>query len=156
MKLSSAIGILLLLTAASCKTIGIHEMNIPVPGHRWASDFHPELSFAITDTSSSYNIFYILRHRDAYRYNNIWIDISSRSPGDTVETIQRFDLPLVNEEGWTGTGIDDIFEHRILLYREPAKFRKPGTYQVRLTQLMREDPLQHVLSVGLRVEKSKP
>lgn len=156
MKLSSILFPSLLLIAASCNTIGIHEMNKPVPGHRWASDYQPEVSFSITDTASSYNIFFVIRHADAYRYNNIWIDISSLSPGDSSETKQRFDLPLANEYGWTGTGIDDILEHRILLYREPVRFRRPGTYRVRMAQLMREDPLQHVLSVGLRVEKPKP
>lgn len=144
------------LLAAACTPIGVHERNVALPGHAWASRFQPELAFAVTDTSASYRIFIVIRHTDAYRFNNIWVDIASRSPGDTAETRQRFDLPLADARGWTGSGIDDIYEHRIPLYREPVRFRRPGTYQVRLAHVMREDPLRHVLSIGLRVEKTKP
>ena len=51
--------------------------------------------------------------------------------------------------------MDDIFEHRIRITQTPFRFQKAGEYQFRLQQIMREDPLQHVLNVGLRVEKSK-
>jgi gliding motility-associated lipoprotein GldH len=146
----------ILIAAASCSTLGIHERNMPVPGHAWSSGFQPELTFSVTDTSSAYLVFFVFRHTDAYRFNNIWVDITSRSPGDTADNRQRFDLPLSDGKDWTGTGIDDIYEHRILLYREPVRFRRPGTYRVRLAHVMREDPLRHVLSVGLRVEKPKP
>lgn len=146
----------ILLAAASCTTLGIHERNIAMPGHAWAADFQPEMSFTITDTSTSYQVFFVMRHTDAYRFNNIWVDISSLSPGDTAENRQRFDLPLADAKGWTGSGIDDVYEHRIPLYREPVRFRRPGDYRVRLAHVMREDPLRHVLSVGLRVERPKP
>jgi gliding motility-associated lipoprotein GldH len=145
-----------LLAAAACTPIGVHERNIPLPGHAWEARFQPELTFAVTDTAAVYDIFLVIRHTDAYRFNNIWVDIASLSPGDTAETRQRFDLPLADAGGWTGSGIDDIYEHRIALYREPVRFRRPGTYRVRLAHVMREDPLRHVLSVGIRVEKPKP
>jgi hypothetical protein len=50
--------------------------------------------------------------------------------------------------------MDDIFDHRILLYKEPVRFSKPGTYTVRFRQDMRTDPLEHVLNAGLRLEKA--
>lgn len=146
----------ILLAAASCTTLGIHERNVSVPGHAWDAAFQPELSFTITDTSTTYQVFFVLRHTDAYRFNNIWVDISSLSPGDTTESRQRFDLPLADGKGWTASGIDDVYEHRIPLYREPVRFRRPGDYRVRLAHVMRENPLRHVLSVGLRVERPKP
>jgi hypothetical protein len=33
--------------------------------------------------------------------------------------------------------------------------RKPGKYSFTLQQDMREDPLEHVMNVGIRVEKVK-
>jgi len=50
--------------------------------------------------------------------------------------------------------MDDIYEHRVLIQPE-TKFTKPGTYSFTLEQIMRDDPLQHVLNVGVRVEKAK-
>jgi hypothetical protein len=51
--------------------------------------------------------------------------------------------------------MDDIFEHRILLYRRPVKFRMQGNYSVTLEQVMRENPLEEIMNVGIRLEKVK-
>ena len=55
--------------------------------------------------------------------------------------------------------MDDIYEHRINLH-VPGQTAdmldwnfKPGTYTFSVKQNMREDPLQHVYNVGIRVEK---
>jgi len=64
----------------------------------------------------------------------------------------RYELQLAtNEKGWLGTGMDDIYEHRIAL-TNPQRFRG-GTYKFVVEQVMREDPLQHVWNAGIRVEK---
>ena len=95
----------------------------------------------------------MLRHTDAYNYNNIWIRGTVREPGDTAAHSQRYDLLLAtNDKGWLASGMDDIFEHRIQIQQQ-TKFKKPGTYSFMLEQIMREDPLKHVLNVGVRVEK---
>ena len=79
-----------------------------------------------------------------------------QAPGE-VSTKQQLDIPLAtNEKGWLGKGMDDIFEHRYKITRQPIAFRKVGTYQFTLEQIMRENPLEHILDVGLRVEKSNP
>jgi hypothetical protein len=47
--------------------------------------------------------------------------------------------------------MDDIYEHRQPL---TGKVRlKAGTYKLILENIMREDPLQHVLNAGIRIEK---
>jgi gliding motility-associated lipoprotein GldH len=51
--------------------------------------------------------------------------------------------------------MDDIYEHRILIQKQ-TRFTKPGDYHFRFEQVMREDPLEHVLNVGLRIEKAAP
>ncbi|HMH22619.1 MAG TPA: gliding motility lipoprotein GldH, partial [Puia sp.] len=100
-------------------------------------------------------IYLVLRHSDAYNYNNIWVKGTVQEPGDTVLKSQRYDLVLAtNEKGWLGSGMDDIYEHRVLV-QPGTKFRKPGTYSFMLEQVMREDPLKHVLNVGVRVEKAQ-
>jgi gliding motility-associated lipoprotein GldH len=62
---------------------------------------------------------------------------------------------LATNDRWTGSAMDDIYEHRILLYNQPVKFRKSGTYTVQLEQVMRENPLKHVLNLGIRIEKMR-
>lgn len=149
--------ILLFLVAGfnSCETINLFEKNVSIPDQAWAAEFKPEISFDIADTSSFYNIYFVIRHTDAYGYNNIWVKATSLAPGDSASHTERFDFLLATQNQWTGSAMDDIYEHRILLYKQPVKFRKSGPYKVILEQAMRENPLKHVMNVGLRVEKVK-
>lgn len=136
----------------ACVNIDVFEKNISIPGHEWSGSFIPEVSFMIADTASPYNIYAVIRHSDAYRYNNIWLNIYAQPPGDSTHK-QRVDLRLATDsEGWLGSGMDDIYEHRILLAR--TVFQKPGLYRFQLENIMREDPLQHVFNVGVRIEKA--
>jgi gliding motility-associated lipoprotein GldH len=140
----------------SCSlTTDVFEKDISIPGQKWASDFKPEITFGITDTASLYNIYLVLRHSDAYNFNNIWINATVREPGDSANKSQRYDLTLAtNNKGWLGSAMDDIYEHRVLIQPQ-TKFKRPGDYHFTVEQVMREDPLLHVLNVGIRVEKEK-
>ena len=134
-------------------TTGVFEKNVAIPKQQWESSFKPEIKFVIGDTISLYNIYLVLRHTDAYDYNNIWIQATVSQPGDAGAKSQRYDLTLAtNDKGWLGTAMDDIYENRVLIQPE-TKFKKPGEYHFTIEQLMRQDPLKHVLNVGIRVEK---
>ncbi|MBC8034955.1 MAG: gliding motility lipoprotein GldH [Chitinophagaceae bacterium] len=137
----------------SCAKINVYEKNAAISNLSWEGSFKPSFTFNIQDTSSYYNIFLIIRHTDAYNYNNIWLNVFTKAPGDKAQK-QQLPVQLANnKKGWLGTGMDDIFEHRILITREPVQLRKAGDYTFTLQQIMREDPLQHVLNVGVRVER---
>ena len=147
------IGALLFLV--SCGTVDVFEKNVAIPDHEWSSSFKPEISFEITDTASLYNIYAVVRHTDAYRYNNMYMNVYFQVPGDTLRK-QRLDLRLATDDkGWLGSGMDDIFEHRILITRQPQRLVKSGVYKFTLENIMREDPLENVMNVGIRVEKVK-
>jgi gliding motility-associated lipoprotein GldH len=141
------------LAIVSCDTIDLYEKSVAIPKHSWSTSFKPEFSFIIKDSSVPYQVFLVLRHTERYNYNNIWINLYSQPPGDSVHKV-RYELPLAtNEKGWLGTGMDDIYEHRIqLIASQPLK---AGIYKFKLEQIMREDPLENVLNVGLRVEKKQ-
>ena len=141
---------------ASCNTLDVYEKNTSIPGYQWNYNFQPGFDFTITDTASAYNISIVLRHTDAYKKNNIWLNIGTKMPGDTAIKYQRVDLELGSDaKGWEGTGMDDIWEVRKALTARPLKFfKKPGLYHFTVAQIMRENPLPEVMSVGLRVEKA--
>lgn len=139
--------------SASCVKTDVFEKNISVQNHEWEKTYKPEIQFTITDTASAYNIFFVIRHTDAYHFNNLWVKLESKAPGATKFDEQQFDLPLATASQWNGVGMDDIFEHRILLYNRPVKFNQKGTYTIKLQHIMRENPLQEVMNVGLRLEK---
>ena len=141
------------LVASSCTSIDLYEKNISTPNQEWKSGFKPEFSFIIKDTAAQYQVYFIIRHTEKYNYNNIWINLYSQPPGDTLHKAP-YELQLANnEKGWLASGMDDIYEHRLKL--TDAVNLRAGEYKLRLENIMREDPLQHVLNVGLRIEKKQ-
>ena len=135
---------------------GVYEKDIPLPDQQWQGNYHPTFDFDIRedDTANRYNVYLVLRHTDAYNYNNIWIRGTVKQPGDPAARSERYDLLLAtNDKGWLGSGMDDIYEHRVQIQQE-TKFNRPGTYSFTLEQVMREDPLKHVLDIGVRIEKA--
>jgi gliding motility-associated lipoprotein GldH len=152
---------------SSCTTIDLYEKVVPIPAHQWRSSYKPQFTFQIKDTAVPYQAFIILRHNNKYNYNNIWVNLLANGPADSIQKL-GLELPLANKEGWLGTGMDDLFEHRIRIGNEIGKlgfvkpgadgfhFTKPGDYTFTLEQIMRDDPLTGVMNVGLRLEKKMP
>ncbi len=148
---------ILLITSLlfSCAKIDLFEKQAEIPSRQWFYNNNPTFTFQIADTTTLYNLYIVLRHTDAYNYNNIWLRLGSRGPGDTIH-FQNINLVLANDaNGWEGSGVDDIFEVRKNITPGPVPFKKPGIYTFSIAQIMRENPLKHILNVGFRVEKVK-
>ena len=143
------------LLFSSCKQIDVYEKHTVIPKYEWQSSFSATGDFLITDTISAYSIYLVLRHTDAYQYNNIWLNIGLQAPGDSMY-IQKVNLILGDDaSGWEGTGMNDIWEIRKLLNGKPRRFKQAGKYSFTISQIMRNNPLLNVMSAGLRVEKEK-
>ena len=146
---------LCVLLISACGKVNFFERTQRFPQQEWPFAVEPTASFDIQDTSSLYHIYVVLRHTDAYRYNNIWINVITQSPNDSPKT-QLLNIALAdNTKGWLGSGMDDIYDRRARITREPIALKK-GLYTFKLKQAMREDPLAYVLSAGVRVEKVQP
>ncbi len=144
--------LLLAVLSSSCGSIDVYEKTKAFDQQSWGETDRPSFVFSVTDTISLYNIFVVLRHTDAYHFNNIWLNITTIAPGDTALT-QQLNLTLGNTKGWLGAAMDDIIEHRILIISNPVHLKK-GNYTFMLQQTMRENPLQNILNAGMRVEKA--
>jgi len=135
----------------SCTTADLYEKTAPLPDHEWKGSYKPEFSFTITDTTALYQAYFVIRHTEKYNYNNIWVNYYYQPPSDTLHKETR-EFQLADNKGWYGTGMDDIYEHRIRLAPNAGKL-KAGNYKFILENIMREDPLKEVLNVGIRIEK---
>jgi gliding motility-associated lipoprotein GldH len=144
--------VLLAMFLSSCQKIDVYEKTKLFPEHSWSSKERPSFTFEISDTTSLYNILLVVRHTDAYNYNNIWVNMDMKGPHDSLNVRREF--VLANSAGWLGSGMDDIYEHRVPFNDKPAPLQK-GVYTFTLKQDMREDPLDNVLNVGIRVQKVK-
>jgi len=140
------------LWLSSCQTIDLYERVVSIPQQEWKSSFKPQFNFNIKDTQTRYDIYVLLRHNEKYEFNNVWISLTYQLKGQQPVTSQ-YELPLANNEGWIGTAMDDLYEHRIRITPPGGIALKSGEYSFTIGQIMRKDPLENVLNVGLRIEK---
>jgi gliding motility-associated lipoprotein GldH len=144
---------ILCIVAVSCQTIDVYEKNVSIPKHEWNSSFRPQFKFDIKDTSVAYDIFIVLRHNDKYNWNNIWLELATQLPGDTATRREKYELGLANNKGWLGAAMDDIYEQRVRITPKDGVALKKGEYVFTIGHIMRENPLQNIMNIGLRVEK---
>lgn len=151
-KIATAVVMLFL---ASCTQTTLYENNSNIPSMQWKSNVAATGDFLINDTTSNYNLFIVIRHTDAYDYNNIWLNVGLQTPGVDSLQYQKVNVPLgADDTGWKGIGMNDIWEIRAFIARLPANQLKKGSYKYSIYQIMRDNPLLHVMSVGLRIEKA--
>lgn len=137
----------------SCIKINLFEKQAVIPSQQWFYNDVPEFSFHIDDTTSLYNVYIVLRHTDLYQYNNIWLRVGLKTPKDSIH-FQNINVILgTDSKGWQGTGMDDIFEVRKNISAAPFTFKTAGDYTFSVAQIMRENPLNYILNVGIRIEK---
>lgn len=133
-----------------------YQKEHSIPKNAWQYNFRPSFKFDITDTNARYNLFFLVRHTEAYPYSNIWVWIYTKAPGDSVFQKSRIEIPLAEPGGkWMGRGMGAIWEQRMPISNDgdTVMLRKKGTWEIRLEQNMRVNPLPEVLQVGLRIEK---
>lgn len=146
------IFVLFLGLFASCGKVDLYEKHVSIPQHAWSSAFKPAFEFDITDSTADYRLFFLIRHTEKYNFSNIYFNLASLLPGEDTLRKAMFEVQLATDKnGWLGSGMDDIYEHRHPVTNLVQM--RPGHYRFELEQVMREDPLQHVLSVGIRLEK---
>lgn len=145
------------LLAVGCMPSPYYQREEAIPQNAWNIQYKPDFKFDIADTTAHYNLFFIIRHTNAYAYSNIWMWIYVKQPGDKSFQKFRVNIPLAEASGkWLGRGMGEIYEQYMPIAFDGMDkfFKKPGTYEIRLEQNMRVNPLPEVLNVGLRIEKN--
>ena len=107
----------------SYNTIDVFEKFENFPKNEWHVSKQPSFAFEVKDTTAPYHIYFVIRHTDAYKYNNIWVNITTQSPAGSAQT-QLVNLKLAdNSNGWLGAGMDDIFDSRIKITKAPVALK---------------------------------
>ena len=145
----------LLATVFGCEQSRVFDKNLSIGKDGWAYGDALHFEVYVNDTSYSYNMFVNVRHTDEFPYNNLWINLSTTLPDQTV-TQSKVDVELSAPDGtWTGNCVDGICYNTVLIQKN-FRFPKEGKYQFTLEQDMRMNPIPNVLDVGIRVEKFIP
>ena len=148
------------LLLQGCLESPYFQKQASIPDYEWNYKFTPTFEFEETDTTYLYNVYFLMRHTEAYPYANVWMNVYTQTPEDTAFKKQRVNVELAATSGknngqWLGRGMGEIWEHKLRLTHEgdTAILHRKGKYKFRFEQDMRVNPLPEVLQVGLRVEK---
>ncbi|TPE44711.1 gliding motility lipoprotein GldH [Pontibacter mangrovi] len=145
-----AVAFVLLLSA--CDPARIYEQNLDLPEGNWQIDNAPVFEFEIQDTTKVYDVYFNVRYSLKYDYYNLYLRHQLVAPDSSVISSKLHELLLMDAKTGKplGKGSSDIYDLQALAL-DNVKFRKKGTYRLKLTQYMRRDPLPHILAVGVRV-----
>ena len=138
-----------------CLPAPYYQKEEVVPQNAWSYNFNPSFTIDIKDTVSTYKAYFLIQHTQAYPYNNLWVWLYIKTPGDSVIKKERINVPLAEATGkWLGRGMGEIWEQRMPIdLGDSIKFNQAGTYEISMEQNMRINPLPEILHVGLRLEK---
>jgi gliding motility-associated lipoprotein GldH len=148
-----------LLLMASCIATGNYEKKYPISNKAWSGNDIKSFSFMINDTAKLYHTFFHLQHTYEYLHSNIWLKIITKSPDGKSDTAKNLELMLSMPDGrWLGTTANNIAQEKINTSPNFAarKFKQKGKYTVYIQQIMRDEPLKEILSVGFSVEEALP
>lgn len=145
---------LLVFVLSSCDPNRVFEDNIDIPEFNWDTKNKLTFDVNIEDTTSLHNLYVNVRHASHYQYANLFVFITIKFPNGKLAK-DTLECRLADEAGqWKGEGMGDIWDNQIL-WKPNVKFPVPGKYTFEYEQAMREEQVQFIMDMGLRVEKAE-
>ena len=147
--------LLLLILITACVPNNTFQKIDSMPSYGWTNSNVLNYTFNIKDTSAKYNVTFILRHRYAYPFCNIWLKLFTTFPNKKKDTT-TIELPLATASGqWMGKTFFKNVEQKINIGPNASamKFQEKGMYNFQIQQIMRQDTLKDILASGLNIEK---
>ena len=143
-----------LLILASCTNTNVYDKLEAIKDASWASKNIIRLEYVVQDTATAQDIFINLRHTGLYKYNNIYLFVTTTAPnGKNIKDTVEFALAQPSGK-WLGSGVGDILDCR-LAYKRQVRFGQRGKYIFYIQHGMRDTNLAEILDVGLRIDYSK-
>lgn len=151
-KLITLFFFIAIATLQGCIDNAITDNFVSVPNQHWTYAQPIKSAVEITQPNKKYNILINLRHSDAYKYANIWFKVTIIQPNKSKKT-ERIEFTIANPDGaWLGTTSGSLFTYQ-LPYKQNYSFPHKGKYTILVEQNMRDNPLDGINDIGLRVEE---
>jgi gliding motility-associated lipoprotein GldH len=151
--LHKALVIFCFVSLSSCNSKIIFSEYHTFKNEEWSSTEKAEFEVEIKDNQCLNNVSLMVRHADAYPYNNIFLLVTSKYPDGKI-TKDTMEVVLANDKGeWLGSGAGDLFDLKIPI-KKNVRFPLLGKYNFTFEQVMRETTLPLILDFGFEIEKS--
>lgn len=137
-----------------CDQNVVYKAHEDIDDGLWYIKDKPTFKVEITDTTQTYNVYYLLRNALQYPYYNLYITRNFTGPDQKVISNTLEEVFISNEISGKpyGHGLGDLFDHKIPFLKN-YHFPRSGTYTFSISQSMRQNPLPFIISVGISVEK---
>lgn len=141
----------------SCDSNRVYENNLDFKDRTWKVTEVARFNFTIPDTAKRYNVYYNVRNSLDYPYARIFVtyhlyDSNGSELYKKLVFHDLFDEKTGRPLGDSGLG--DLYDHRFTL-AEHRRFAYRGKYSIKLDQFMRQDTLQGIVAVGVRIEEDQ-
>jgi len=141
---------LLCLLFSSCGPTVVYEQEYDIEDSGWAYTDSLSFGFNIKDIALSYDYLLDVAHDAYFPHQNFYIKLHTRFPSGKRSS-QQLSLQLADNFGqWHGDCGGEKCTLSIPILRN-ARFESAGYYSLTVEQHTRDNPLQDISSVGLRV-----
>ena len=136
----------------SCMQETIVDLNHDV-GDAWTKDQKINFEFEIKDSIMPVDFYINIRNSTNYDYANIFLFVKTIYPDQrySVDTVECF---LADMKGqWLGSGLGK-FRNNSILFRKNMRFPMTGLYRMEFEMAMRDEELNGIDALGIRVERA--
>lgn len=141
----------ILFSFLGCQSDVVFEENNSID-KQWPFDKGVSFQFEIEDTLARYDLLLNINHKEDFKYQNIYCEISMAYPQDETKK-DIISLELSSRPGlWDADCSGGDCDLEVLLQKS-ARFPKLGLYTLSLNQHSRDSLLQGVNGIGLVVKK---
>lgn len=144
---------LVVVLLSSCGPKVIYENQIDIP-EKWAYKDSLVYEFEVSDTLQPYDITLDIKHDATFGYENLYIYAVTVFP-EGRRSSNPVSLQLANSSGdWIGKCSSDRCQTDILI-ANTSYFKAVGKYKIIICQHSRQNLLEGIRSVGLKISESE-
>ena len=136
---------------AACGSNYLYESTQDIPGDRWLYRDTLNFAFEVRDTTTRYNFYVDFDYKPDYKFQNIYLKLSTRYPnGKRLTKVRSFNL--FDEQGASLGKCSSSQCHLRASLQDNAFFNQMGPHTVTIEQYMRTDSLDGLHTLGIAVE----
>lgn len=146
----------MILAMSACQRSGdIYNSYVALPNTGWNADSLAVFRVDVSDADAAYDLYFMIRNQNNYAYQNLWLFIDIVAPDGSMRR-DTLDCILAERDGrWKGSGWGSLYDAEYP-YRLSTRFAAPGLYRFRIGHGMRQDDIEGIHSIGLRVTPAQP
>ncbi len=135
----------------SCTDSSIYNSSFHFDNNTWKQKIKPKFTVHIKDTSLTYDFTLSFRTTTDYKFSNIWIYLTTKTPFKQVIR-EPYEIKTCYPNGeWVGTKTGSMVEHKLVFRRR--KLPQIGKYTFIIEQGVVQKALNELVDITFDVSK---